>query len=275
MRDLRIGIIGAGRLGTALAVHLSRRGRRIAGIFDIVPSHAKSLARIIPTGTAPTPFELSYRSDILFLTVPDSEIARVAESLGELEDYKARFLFHFSGILPARILHLAGMDKAVYSLHPFGGIPPNAIAKNPFENLYFSGEGDAPAKPLALEIAKTLDGKFVEIPSSRKVAYHLSASLVANHMFALLSAGERLLKQTGLPKSEIKAMITELARTALENYEKQGLRGGLTGPAVRRDELTIAEHLVEADRQNLLELYSAGLAELRRLIRGTDENIID
>ncbi len=275
MKDLRIGIIGAGRLGTALAVHLSRRGRRIAGVFDIVPSHAESLSRIIPTGTAPTSSELSYRSDILFLTVPDSEIAGVAESLGELEDYKARFLFHFSGILPARILHLAGMDKAVYSLHPFGGIPPNAISKNPFENLYFSGEGDAPAKPLALEIAKTLDGKFVEIPSSKKVAYHLSASFVANHMFALLSAGERLLKQTGLPKSEIEAMITELARTALENYEKQGLRGGLTGPAVRKDELTIAEHLVEADRQNLLELYSAGLAELRRLIRGTDENIID
>lgn len=275
MRDLRIGIIGAGRLGTALAVHLSRRDRRIAGIFDIETSKAKSLARIIPTGTADSLVEISRRADILFLTVPDSEIARVSETLGELENYRARFIFHFSGILPARILHLAGMDKAVYSLHPFGGIPPNAISKNPFENLYFSGEGDTPAKPIALEIAKTLDSKFVEIPSSKKVAYHLSASLVANHMFALLSAGERLLKQTGLPKPDIEAMITELARTALENYQKQGLRGGLTGPAVRKDELTIAEHLVEADRQNLLELYSAGLAELRRLIRGTDDDIID
>jgi predicted short-subunit dehydrogenase-like oxidoreductase (DUF2520 family) len=275
MRNLRIGIIGAGRIGTALAFHLSRAGWRIAGIQDIEKDRAEKLARIIPTGTASSPKELARRADILFLSVPDSEIAHIAESLGEIEKYRARFLFHFSGILPARILHLAGMERAVYSLHPFGGIPPGALEKNPFFGLYFSGEGESPAKPIATQIAKDLDGIFVEIDSSKKTTYHLAASLVANHMFALLSAGERLMAESGLQETISKSMITQLAKSAIENYREHGALEGLTGPVVRKDELTIAEHLIEADKHGLFELYSAGIVELRRLMSNANEDIID
>lgn len=275
MRNLRIGIIGAGRIGTALAVHLSRAGWRIAGIYDIDKDRAEKLARIIPTGTAQSPAELARRADILFLSVPDFEIVRLAESLGEIEKYRARFLFHFSGILPARILHLAGMERAVYSLHPFGGIPPEAVEKNPFLGVYFSGEGESPAKPIATQIAKDLGGIFVEIDSSKKTAYHLAASLVANHLFALLSAGERLMAESGLSEPVSKSMITKLAYSALENYRKHGAVEGLTGPIVRKDELTIAEHLIEADKHGLFELYTAGIAELRRLISNANEDIVD
>lgn len=275
MRDLRIGIIGAGRLGGAIAVHLARTGWRIAGVCDEVPAKAEEVARIIPTGTARSPGELAQRCEILFFAVQDGQISRLAEALGELEEYKARFLFHFSGILQARVLHLAGMERAVYSLHPFGGIPARSFEDNPFKGLHFGGEGEIAAKPIAEQITKDLGGKFIPIKSSKKAAYHLAASIVANHMFALLNAGENLLENCGLAEKDINSMITELAESALSNYAEHGLLGGLTGPIARGDDVTIAEHLVEAQKHGLYGLYSAGLAELRKLIRRRDKDIID
>ncbi len=268
MKKPGIGIIGSGRVGKAFGVHLARAGWRIAGVHDIDPEKAAETARVIPTGVFDDIGDLAHRADILFLSVPDSEIALVAENIGELEYVRARFLFHFSGILPSRILLLAGMDRAVYSLHPFGGISPDSSGENPFAGLYFSGEGDNSARPIALRITASLGGKFIEIDAEKKASYHLAASLLANHMFALLSAGERLLRESGLPEKEISPMIYELVGSAFANYRKFGPKGGLTGPIVRGDELTIAEHLVAAERAGLRDLYEAGLRELRAMLFG-------
>jgi len=269
MRDLGIGIIGTGRVGKAIAIELARKDWRIAGMFDIDPEIAKSAARFVPTGVFKSAATLARRSDILFLSVPDGQIVAVAESLGELERYKARFLFHFSGILPSRILRLAGMDRAIYSLHPFGGISKKSASSNPFKNLYFSGEGDFAAQPIAKKITTDLEGSFIEINPGGKPAYHLAASFVANHLFALLASADSLLANSGIPHEYIQTMIYEIAQSALDNFRNSGLSGGLTGPLTRRDELTVAEHLVIAEKYGLRELYEVGLKELRKLVNSS------
>ncbi|RKZ31635.1 hypothetical protein DRQ36_01420 [bacterium] len=266
MRRLGMGIIGAGRVGKALAVHLARAGWRISGLFDIDIEKAELAAKAVPTGFFTGINELARRSDIIFITVYDGEIARVAEQLGELNYVRARFLFHASGILPAKILHLAGLDRAVYSLHPFGGIPLNPLEKNPFKGLYFSGEGDEPAKPIAERMTSDLGGEFIAINSREKVSYHLAASFIANHLFALLSSGESLLRISGLPEDRIQPMALKMATSALDNYRKYGLIEGLTGPVVRGDELTIAEHIIAAEKTGRRKLYEAGVVELRRML---------
>ena len=75
MRSLGIGIIGAGRIGSALAYHLARKGWRIAGLCDIDRERAREAARRVPTGIFENAEKLARRADILFLTLPDSAIA--------------------------------------------------------------------------------------------------------------------------------------------------------------------------------------------------------
>ncbi len=266
MNQLGIGIIGTGRVGRALAVNLARAGWRISGVNDLDSERSSETARIVPTGSFDDVRKLVRRSDILFLTVPDSEIARLAESLGEIEKFRARFVFHVSGILPAKVLQLAGLDRAVYSLHPFGGIPENSNGVNPFCGLYFSGEGDDAAKPIARDITSSLGGEFIPMDAQEKVLYHLAASLVANHIFALFSSGEELLEKAGISHENVKPMVIEMARKALENYTEKGLVEGLTGPVTRGDELTIAEHIIAAEHVGRRELYEAGLVELRKIL---------
>ncbi len=267
MRSLGIGIIGAGRIGSALAYHLARKGWRIAGLCDIDRERAREAARRVPTGIFESAEKLARRADILFLTLPDSAIAPLAEKLGDCGNIRARFLFHTSGIVPSRVLHLVGLDKAAFSLHPFGGITAGLSRESPFANLYFGGEGDEPARPLAKKIAADLGAIFVPIKRSGKTAYHLAASLVANDGFALFGAGEGLLEDAGLPKEIARAMIVSIARKAVDNYESSGLLGGLTGPATRGDELTIAEHIVAAERSGNLDLYMAGLRKIREFLK--------
>ena len=62
-------------------------------------------------------------------------------------------------------------------------------------------------------------------------------------------------------------MIVSIARKAVDNYESSGLLGGLTGPATRGDELTIAEHIVAAERSGNLDLYMAGLRKIREFLK--------
>lgn len=267
MKKLGIGIIGTGLLGGALAYRLSRAGWRIAGLFDIDPEKARSVARIIPTGAFDSAIHLAKKSDILFLTVPDSEIISVAEELGDYGNFRARFIFHTCGILPSRILKLAGLERAVFSIHPITPISRDYRKMNPFAKTFFGCEGEKPAEGIARKIVSDLGGKYITINPEAKTLYHLSATLVSCNVFALYSTAERLLKKSGIEEENIREIISAMSRRALENYKSYGLKS-LTGPVVRGDEGTIAQHLVSAEKENILKLYEAGIEELKKIVGG-------
>jgi len=250
-----------------MAVHLARCGWRIAGVNDIDEKQAFKCARYVPTGVFHNLEYLALKSQILFLCVPDFRLIEVAEQIGEFERIKSNFLIHFSGILPADVLDLASMNSASFSLHPFASIPPMAIDKNPFRNAEFFGEGDKTALPLAQKIVADLGGIYNSIDPNCKPFYHLAASMVANHLFSLFSASEDLLEKCGFSKETKTRMITKLTRTALRNYSEKGLRDGLTGPLVRKDEMTMAEHNLIAKKVDHHELYRIGMEELKRIIQ--------
>ncbi|HHS50110.1 MAG TPA: DUF2520 domain-containing protein [candidate division Zixibacteria bacterium] len=265
MKSLEISFVGAGRVGTAMGRELSRRGWRVHGYFDIDSESAHTAAKAVPCGAFETMLKLARRSDVLFFTVPDGEVARVCEELGDSGDFRARFLFHTSGILPSRVLHLAGLDRAVYSIHPFGGIVPSA--ENPFAGLFFGCEGDSPAEPIAREIVADIGGIFVEIDSASKTKYHLSASISANLGFALLEICRGLLENCGISQENAIAMTASIARKAIGNFEQFGFPEGMTGPIVRGDYLTIAQHIVSAEESGNLGIYLAGIEKIRQMLR--------
>ncbi len=266
MRSLGIGIIGAGRVGGALASVLSHRGWRIVGVFDLDEARAREAARAISCGVFESAERLADRSEILFLTVPDDALVGLCEDLGDYGDFRARFLFNTSGILPAKVMHLAGLDRSVYSIHPFGGIAGFREGENPFSGLFFGCEGDEPSRELAAKIVSDLEGISVEIDWSKKTAYHLAASLVANHGFALFEVCTDLLRLSGIPADSAAEMTVNIAKRAISNFEKLGFKDGLTGPVVRRDFTTIAQHIAIAGETGNLELYLAGLNKINRLL---------
>jgi predicted short-subunit dehydrogenase-like oxidoreductase (DUF2520 family) len=120
-----VSIVGSGRLGTALAIALSRANYQIEAVVAHGAAHARRAAGVMPKpGTKALSRSQLARlpaSQILFITTPDGEILNIATQIAELKaSSKGRTVFHTSGALPASevLAPLAAAGFATGSLHP-------------------------------------------------------------------------------------------------------------------------------------------------------------
>src|SRR6266567_2512242 len=121
MQRPSIAIVGAGRLGSALATSLGSAGYSIREVVSrdnrLSLAVAQQLARRLGTrawtaGAAPI------RADLIWFCVPDSEVSKAAIQLSD-KDWKGRAAFHSSGVLPSDALEvLREKGTAVASVHP-------------------------------------------------------------------------------------------------------------------------------------------------------------
>jgi len=226
----RCAIVGAGRLGHALAAALRDAGLEVEG----------------PLGRGEQP-----EAPVVLLTVPDGEIRAAAEATA------APLIGHCSG---ATTLDVFG-DREGFSLHPLMTVPEHGAT--------FAGAGCAVAgtSDRALEVARrlaaTLQMTAVEVPDEDRAAYHAAASIAANFLVTLEGAAERLAATAGVPRE----LLVPLARAALENWAANGAEQALTGPVARGDEATIARQreAIEQRAPDLVEAFDALVAASRVL----------
>jgi predicted short-subunit dehydrogenase-like oxidoreductase (DUF2520 family) len=232
---LRCAIVGAGRLGHALATALREAGLDLDG----------------PVGRGADP-----EADVVLLTVPDQEIKAAA---AVLTPGRARFVGHCSGA--TTLAPLAGHEA--FSVHPLMTVPAGEAAR--FEG---AGCAVAGATPQALRVAETLAAALrmrpVEVADEDRAAYHAAASVAANFLVTLEGAAERLAATAGVPRE----LLVPLARAALDNWAADGAERALTGPVARGDEATIARQraAVEERAPDLLELFDVLVAASRVVV---------
>src|ERR1041385_4320068 len=90
MNQIKIGILGAGYIGSVHAAVLARDERvRIAAIHDVVPKCSQELARAHNCTAVATPLELLERSDAVYITTPNTQ--HVSLSLAAIETGKHVF----------------------------------------------------------------------------------------------------------------------------------------------------------------------------------------
>lgn len=218
---------------------------------------------------------------LLFFCVPDGSIREAAEAWGRgLAEAGLtrcggtagdddggpvlRAAFHTSGSRPASVLEAlaAGADRPppAASLHPLCAVArPDPRA---FEGVTFGVEGDRRAVEVAAEIAETLGRRALRVSPGRKPRYHAGAVLASNLLAACLGAGLRELRDATDGEATVEDVLP-LARSALEQVDRQGLADGLTGPAVRGDLATLEGHLRGLDPA-ARSLYARLTTELLR-----------
>jgi predicted short-subunit dehydrogenase-like oxidoreductase (DUF2520 family) len=257
VRRLSIGIVGPGNLGSALSLTLSGAGYPVK-FLAARPSSAgrnrsKALAkrikaRVLTLGKEPLD------SDIVWLTVPDDEIANLASSLAKSQDWKNKTVFHSSGALTSE--ELAPLRKAGVR----GAAPEMA-------GVSFALEGDASAVRVARKIIADLDANAFLIDKRKKALYHAFGSFASPLVIALLASMERVAAAAGIRKSDIKPIMTPLLWQTLRNYLQKNAASAFSGPLVRGDVATIKTHVAELRRfPEIREVYIAlARASLRHL----------
>jgi predicted short-subunit dehydrogenase-like oxidoreductase (DUF2520 family) len=245
-----IAIVGAGRLGTALAGALRATGLHVDG----------------PLGRGADP----RGAGAVLLCVPDGEIAAAAAVISPGVP-----VGHCSGATGLDVL--AGHEA--FALHPLmtvpadgaatGGAPARAGGPSPFAGAGAAIAGSTPrALAIAWELAERLDMRPTEVADADRAAYHAAASIASNYLVTLEGAAERLAATAGVDR----ALLAPLVRAAVENWARLGARDALTGPIARGDAETVArQRAAVAERApELLALFDA-MADATAALAGRDE----
>jgi len=229
MRELdSIAVVGAGRLGTALAAALHADG---------------------PLGRGASP-----RADVVLLCVPDGEIAPAAAAVAP-----GPLVGHCSGA--TGLEPLAGHEA--FSLHPLMTVPAGSPA-GVFAGAGAAVDGTTPrALAVATALAVRLGMKPARVAPEDRVAYHAAASIASNFLVTLGGAAETLAATAGVAREQ----LAPLVRGAVETWVELGAERALTGPIARGDEGTVARQreAVLERAPELLPLFDA-LTEATRAL---------
>ncbi len=194
----RIGFIGAGAVGSALARALARRGALVAAVCARTPAHAAALARVLPDATAMTgPAEVAAACELTFLAVPDDAISPLAASV----PWPAgKSVVHLSGAQGAEALAAASeRGMRVGALHPLMTFPRDTLG-TPVEQIlarlasctWALEAGDARLAAALERLVAALDGRVVRLAPADRVPYHIAGVLASNYVTALLGTAVHL-----------------------------------------------------------------------------------
>ena len=261
-----VGFIGAGALGTTLALALSAAGWNVEAVASRSYASALRLARLISGCSAENePQAVVDRCRIVFLTVPDDVITQVASSL----DWPAnRGVAHCSGAGTTELLSPAATAGALCgSFHPlqtFTSLLTNkdasvlpAVAQARLEGVTFAVEGSGWLRETLDAMASDLGGRTIEIEPADRPLYHASAVMSCGAIVALLRSAASLWQKMGVDEETAFRSIIPLARATLENAAALGPEAAVTGPVVRGDVATLRRHLaaLQARAPEVLPLY--------------------
>jgi predicted short-subunit dehydrogenase-like oxidoreductase (DUF2520 family) len=259
-----VSIIGAGRLGTALAVALADKSYSIRSLVARTVASARTAAKLLDHLDADAQIlaakdvGLLRPADLFLITTPDDQIAHVASELARLETTRARAqkptALHTSGALSAEVL--APLRKSGWStgsIHPLISVSGLTTA---LDGAFWSVEGDKTALRAAKAIVRDLGGKSFSIRSEDKPLYHAAAVMSAGNVVALFDVALEMLVQCGLSRKTARSILLPLLASTVHNLETKDTSAALTGTFARGDLETVKRHLKALKiNKDALDLY--------------------
>lgn len=236
----RIAIIGTGRLGSCLALALSRAGLPVWAVAGRREGAVAGLAGRIPGCLGLSP-RAAAEADLVFLVVPDDAIAPVAAAL----PWRAgQAVVHCSGATDVGALAPAAESGALT-----GGFHPLQIFSDPERALdLIAGSSVAIEGPPALEarlreIAARLAMHCIHLPPGARARYHGGASFAASFLLSMLHEAAVVWASFGVDEASALKALLPLARGTLDAAQARGIAPAQAGPVSRGDAGVVRRHL--------------------------------
>ena len=242
MGKLKIGFIGAGIVGTALAVRLKRQGYDIAAVTSRSLSSARRLNEM--TGDVVvynTPQEVADHTDLVFITTTDDAIQVIVDAV---RWHQGQYVVHCSGADSLDVLEPARMVGAqVGSFHPLQTFASIQKAIDNLSGSTFALEAEGALLEQLKELALSLEGRWIKLDAGDKAAYHAAAVITSNYLVTLVKLATDLWGSFGIPVDQAIQALLPLLKGTLNNIENLSVPNALTGPIARGDIGTVQIHL--------------------------------
>lgn len=213
-------VVGAGRLGNAVAARLRERGVNVT-----------TTGRQLEVGDP----------DLVLLCVPDRSIAEVAARVAP-----GPWVAHASG---ATGLEALAPHARRFSLHPLQTFSRSRGAEQ-LDGAYGALTAETPeALSAARELAGLLGLVPFELADGDRALYHAAGAIAANFLVTLQRAAGRLYAEVGAPPEGLAPLLHRVIDNGFE----------LTGPVARGDWETVSRHVAALEERapDLLPLYRA------------------
>jgi predicted short-subunit dehydrogenase-like oxidoreductase (DUF2520 family) len=255
---LAIGIVSAGRVGTALGAAFERAEHVVVACSAISEASRQRAQRRLPDTPVLPVHEVASRADLLLLAVPDAELAGLVSGLAATGSVRpGTIVVHTSGANGIAVLSpLTELDCVPLAIHPamtFTGSDEDIarLSDACFGVTAADEVGYVIGQSLVLEIG----GEPFRVSEDARALYHAALAHAGNHVItvvldaveALRAAlrGDELLGQELVvdgPGGIAERVIGPLAHASLENALQRG-QAALTGPVARGDADAVAAHL--------------------------------
>jgi predicted short-subunit dehydrogenase-like oxidoreductase (DUF2520 family) len=253
-----IGIVGAGAVGTALGVALSRAGWPVHAVASRDASRRERFRSLVEVNRAfVDPEPLVEEVELIILAVPDDVVVPLARTL---RMYSGQAMVHTSGALGADVLAPAmAAGTQVGSFHPLVAFADTERAVAALHGATIAIEADDQLAAMLASMAEAIGASPVRLASGAKAAYHAAAVLAAGGFVALLDAIAELGRVAGLDEAGALAIYGDLIEGTLGNARALGIAAALTGPITRGDLGTLDAHLatLHAHAPRAMALYVA------------------
>jgi predicted short-subunit dehydrogenase-like oxidoreductase (DUF2520 family) len=237
----KIGFIGAGKVGFTLGRYFASYHIPVSGYYSKSINSSKEAADFTESKSL-TLEEVIRTSDLLFLTVPDSLLQEVWNSVRSFP-LDGKEICHCSGLFTSTVFQGIETTGALgFSLHPLSAIHDRLSSYQHMENVYLTLEGPQRGKYLP-ELLAVLKNPVERISTDRKVQYHAAAVFCSNLVTAIAKIGSDLFQSSGLSEEFSDHAWRSLFIGNAQNIIDTGLLASLTGPIERGDEKTVMLHM--------------------------------
>jgi predicted short-subunit dehydrogenase-like oxidoreductase (DUF2520 family) len=241
---VKIGFIGAGKVGVTLAKYFST-GHTIVGFYSKSNKSAEEAATFCGSKVYTTYQQLLCASDMVFITVPDGQIEATWNKIKESQiNLSGKIFIHCSGALSSTVFtERKNFGAYGYSLHPLFAISSKYETYKELGSAFFAAEGDSEHLEDVVSLVKNKGNMVQVIDSAEKVRYHAAAVLASNQVIALYQIACNELVRCGFSEEAAEKALVPLFIGNAEHVAKDGVVASLTGPAERGDFVTIQKHL--------------------------------
>jgi predicted short-subunit dehydrogenase-like oxidoreductase (DUF2520 family) len=255
---LRVGVVGAGRVGATLGAALARAGHEVVAASGVSEESIARAERLLP-GVALLPAdEVVAESELVLLAVPDDVLRPLVSGLADTDAWQAgQLVAHTSGAQGIGVLDpAAARGVLALALHPvmtFTGRPEDL---DRLLGATFGVTAPDELRPVAESLVVEMGGEPVWVPESARPLYHASLTIASNHLVTMVNDALGLLAGAGV--DEPARLAAPLLSASLDNVLRLG-DAALTGPVVRGDVATVAAHVATLRREapDVLPAYRA------------------
>ena len=258
---LRVGVLGAGRVGAVLGAALVRAGHEVVAASGVSDASRRRIETLLPGVPVVSPDEVAATAQLLLVTVPDDALPDLVAGLaatGALSP--GQLVAHTSGRHGLAVLQPAvAVGVLPLALHPVLPFTGTAIDLARLGGASFGVTAPEQLRPIAETLVLEIGSEPVWVPEEQRALWHAALAHGANHLVTLVASAADLLRSAGVEAPG--QVLGPLLSAALDGSLRDG-DAALTGPVSRGDAGTVRAHL-EVLRRVAPEVVPAYVAMAR------------